>query len=245
MHSPLYIINVFNFSMTSYAIKESSAGIICERSSRSKFIFDAVDHVYISNLNFFGCKHNDYTTRSFSYSTRITLTASNLILLECTFEDHNRTSLITGTHSNIVIAQCTFRDNYNDYYSGPILIFNSFCNVMVVNSTFIDNKGELLRVKVDKNLVVATVTRDSINTLTMTGCEFRNNDNNNENAITDVQNTDISIVDTKFINNSARNILSACKSIISIDKSAFKHNYGSATNLEECTVDIFNSLWCH
>ena len=101
MHSrPIYVRNVINFSMTSYSSKRSSAGIICESSSWTDFIFKAINHVYVSNLNFFGCKHINLANLGLTpYSTLIEVSVSNLILQECTFEDNEGIRVISATHS--------------------------------------------------------------------------------------------------------------------------------------------------
>ena len=248
MHSrDIYVTNVVNFSMTSYSTKgsrSSSASIICAKSSRSDFNFEVVDHVRISNLKFFGCQRNII---GFVYdSTLITVTASNLILLECTFENNEKTDVISASNSNITIAHCTYKGNHGVSRSTSVdiesILFFTHCNVMIVNSTFIDNEGELLYVTIHghgRDNIAALVQRN-LNTLTITGCEFRNND---PEAMIHVQNSNVSINDTKFIGNRARKSLSAFRSLVHIDKSAFKHNDGSAINLKECTVHIFNSVY--
>ena len=57
VQSKLNITNVAEFSMISYSANQLNLGIICESSLLlSFFIFEAVDHVYITNLNFLGAK---------------------------------------------------------------------------------------------------------------------------------------------------------------------------------------------
>ena len=57
VHSELNVTNVSGFSMTSYSAKQSIADITCGSLLLSIFIFEAVDHVYISNLKIFGYKN--------------------------------------------------------------------------------------------------------------------------------------------------------------------------------------------
>ena len=80
------------------------------------------------------------------------------------------------------------------------------------------------------------------NTLMFTGCEFSNNYYNGQGAI-EVQNSDISIIDTRFSNNRAISSLHMSNSVVNIDKSVFKHNYASAITFSECTVNIFDSVY--
>ena len=75
----IHITNVVNFSMisASNSTKDSNAGIICKNSSKTDFIFEAIDVVYINRLNFIGCEHIfdvfDY------YNMLISVAASNLM----------------------------------------------------------------------------------------------------------------------------------------------------------------------
>ena len=78
------VINVENFSMFSYS---TSAGIICDSSltiqfDHTDFIFEAVDCVYLSNLNFFGCRY--VNTANYDEDTvsiiLIKVSISNLVL---------------------------------------------------------------------------------------------------------------------------------------------------------------------
>ena len=239
VHSGLIIKNVATFSMTSYSTKQSSTGIICdENSSRSDFIFETVDHVHISSLNFYGCECNNI---EFALDiASITVIESNLVLLECIFKGYKSTSMITANHSNITIMQCIFRDNLSVlYYSDGILLY-SYSNVMFVNSTFINNEGRIMDVKIRGLDVVPTIARD-LNSLIIIGCEFRNN-YNDLGAIISVENSAVSIMDTKFINNIARSLF-ARRSNVYIDKSDFKYNHGSVINLVTCTVDVFKSVY--
>ena len=250
MHSPIYVKNITNFTMTS---KHSSTGIAWVIFSSDNFIFEAVDHVYLRNLKF-ACDYNILRFFSHPSNTAIIVTASNMILLECTFEDNKRTSVISATHSNITIEQSTFKDNNGDLGSieGGILLFNGYCNVMIVNSTFTDNIDRLLYVTINRHDVAA---RNLIqNNLTIVGCEFRNNGHCNDyimiqislEPIIYVQNSVVSITDTEFIENGeTKSFISAFKSVVNIDASAFKHNHGSAIHLEECIVHIvnYNSLY--
>ena len=234
MHSALIIQTVSTFSMTSYSIKQSNAGTI-HTHENSDFTFEAADLVYISHLKFLGCKLR-------SDSVLITVTESNLKLLECSFEDNNyMRGMISATQSNITLAQSIFRDNSADfriYFS--VLLFR-YCNVMIVNSIFIDNVSTLMEVTVDET--VTTTARDS-SALTLIGCEFRNNYNDLLGAaIINVENSDVSIIKTKSINNTAEYYLFAFKSVINIDRSTFSHNHGSAIYLKKCTADILNSVY--
>ena len=182
------------------------------------FTFEAVDHVYITNLKFSGWLHKShYALPSFVFNVYILVRAntSNLMLLECILENNKGMRLISATHSNITIAQSTIRDNYiGGESSGDMVIFNSYCNVIIINSAFTGNEGTLLICAREYD-VAARVGRDS-NTLTITGCEFRNNTNydNIPGAIIFVQNSDVVIIDTNFIDNRGKNII-ICISIIS------------------------------
>ena len=241
VHSKLTVTKVINFSMTSYSTKWSSTGIICNSYSWSEFTFEAVDHVYVSDLNFFGCERKIFRSRFAivpSDITLITVTVSNLVLLRCTFEYNEGTSMISAEHSNITIAQNTFRNNSVILNSDGILI-SRCCNVMIVNNTFINNEAKLIHVTIYA-LTDGNVARD-FNTIAIIGCEFRNNDGYGAEGIIYVQNSDVSVTDTKFIDNKSEGI-SLFRSVVNIDKSVFNHNQGSAINLDECTVDIFNSV---
>ena len=104
MGSQLIVINVKNFSMISYS---TSAGIICDSSltiqfDRADFIFEAVNHVYLNNINFYGCKHANVVI-----TILIKVSLCNLVLLNCTFE---RTYIISARDSNVTISQTNFRD---------------------------------------------------------------------------------------------------------------------------------------
>jgi predicted outer membrane repeat protein len=236
VQSKLNITNVAEFSMTSasHSAKQSSLHnvIICELSL-SFFIFEAVDHIYIADLNFFGCENTFFLKTDPTESMLIKATVSSLILLGCTFENiQGRVSVIFANYSNITVAQTTFS---NSTAISSILSYD-FCNSKFVNTTFISNRGVLVN-----DSSVAT----SSNTLIFTGCEFRNN-YRDLGAIIIVQNSDISIINTKFTKNRAIAFLpSLCisNSVVSIDRSVFKHNYGSAIAFSECTVYIFDSVY--
>ena len=228
------VTNVANFSMIPYSANQLNTGIICERSSTSDFIFSAVDHIYISNLKFFGCRRRIFGFNS--DNTLITVMESNLILLECTFMDNERTNMITAQHSNITILQSTIKNNQHTLNSQGILFFNGHCNVTIIQSIFIDNEGKILYAK-------SSSQAKDFNTLAVTGCEFRNNYANREYSLR-IMYSEIVITDTKFISNRVtRSPVSAFKSKVKIDKCTFKYNYDSAIDLNQCIVDIFNSVY--
>ena len=59
IHSKLNVTGVVDFSMIS---DQSRAGITCENDSEPGFIFNAVNHVHVSNLKFFECYcHMNYS----------------------------------------------------------------------------------------------------------------------------------------------------------------------------------------
>lgn len=63
-------------------------------------------------------------------------------------------------------------------------------------------------------------------------------------AIIVVHNSKMSITATKFIDNRAdTSSFIAYNSVVSINRSIFKHNYSSAVKLRECTADKFNSVY--
>ena len=229
IHSKLSITDVVNFSMIS---NHSRTGITCENDSRPKFIFEAVNHVYVRNINFLECRGEIYRF----FIKLITVTASSLVLVKCNFEDNARIDVISAAHSNITIAQSIFKNNI-EY---EILTFYH-CNATIVSTTFIDNAGNLLhernptfRLDIDAIMTVST--------LTIMSCEFRNNYLNNSQCILDMPISDISIYDTKFVGNKAC-VLKAFESVINTDNSTFKRNYGLAMHLTYCKVDIHNSVF--
>lgn len=114
-----------------------------------------------------------------------------------------------------------------------------FCDSKIVDSTFIHNKG---RLHVDTFYRTSLAALSKFNILTLTRCEFRNN-YYKQGSIIDVQNSDVSITDTRFINNSVGQSLCMFNSVISIDKSVVKHNYGSVITLSECIASIFSSVY--
>ena len=235
MRSKLNITNVTEFLMTSYSAmaNQSSLHIICETPLLSCFIFEAVDYVYITslNFNFFGCEQKifeiDFTEQE---SILIEAIASSLMLLGCTFENNEGSIImISAGYSNITVTQTTFSNN--TVFS---ILSYYLCNSKFANSTFISNEVTL------HGISVATLS----NTLMFIGCEFRNNNiDNGLGTLVSVRNSDISIVDTRFINNRAKSSLYIFDSIVSIDKSVFQHNYGSAITFRECTVNIFDSVY--
>ena len=85
-------------------------------------------------------------------------------------------------------------------------------------------------------------------TLTITGCEFRNNDQSSKyipfNNIIDVHNSDIlTIYDTNFIGNKATVLLYVIESFVNTHNSTFKYNHGSIMYTTDCKVDIYNSIF--
>ena len=229
VQSTLNIANVAEFSMTSYSTNRSSLHIICEGSLLSFFIFEAVDHIYINDLKFFGCENTIFKISPIK-STIIKMIVSNLILLGCIFENNEGTDriiLISAEYSNITVAQTTFNNN-----SVSSILSYTFCNSKFVNSTFISNTG------VTSTILDGTGIASLSNTLMFTGCEFRNN-YNGLGAIVVVHNFYyVSIIDTRFINNRASPPLHIFNSVVSINRSVFEHNYGSAIALRYCTVNI-------
>ena len=233
VQSKLNIANVAAFSMTSYSAEQSSLRIICKSSLLSFFIFEAVDNIYITNLKFFGCENTIDMTLWATESTLIKATAAHsLILLRCIFENNEGSiTMISAEYSNITVAQTIFSNNI--VFS---ILSYSFWNSELINSTFIGNRGmsptsELI------DIHAASLS----STLMLTGCEFRNN--YGTEAILAVQDSDIiSIFDTRFSNNSANSSLHISNSVVSINKSVFKHSYGSAVTFSECTVSIFDSV---
>ena len=235
-HYKLNVSGVVSFSMIS---NQSRAGITCENDSEPRFIFNAVNHVHVSNLKFFECYCD------VNCSKLIILTASSLVLLKCIFEDNVGTGVINAANSNITIAQNTFKDNVRINYEMLKFIY---CNITIINSTFIQNDGPtLLSVRKfghNDSEVQATARSFTI----ITGCEFRNNHQSVEqyyyaSHIIEVHYADISINDTKFISNKIAKILYAKESVINTDKCTFKYNHGSAMDLNNCKVDVFNSVF--
>lgn len=170
------------------------------------------------------------------------------MLLECTFEDNDSTSVISARDSNITIAQSTFRHNSdvsNSQLIKGILYFNGYSSAMIVNNIFINNEGDLLHATIHGHDASATVARD-LNAVSINRCEFRNNFKYYDGiGAINVQNYEVSITDTKFINNTVITFLSAFQSIINIDKSVFRYNSDpeSLIFVQECTMDIFHSVF--
>jgi predicted outer membrane repeat protein len=208
---------------------------MCE-TLMSFFMFEAVDHIYITNLKFFGCENTIFELGFIEFdSILIETIVSSLILLGCTFENNEGSIIvISAEYSNITVAQTTFSNNT----VSSTLSYN-FCNLKFVNSTFISNRGKLITSTMFHGISVAT----SSNTLMFTGCEFSYNNGLGSGVIVVVRNSDVSIKDTRFTNNSASPSLRIFNSDISIDRSVFKHNYGSAIAFRECTVYIFDSVY--
>ena len=254
IHLKLNVSGVTSFSMIS---NQSRAGIVCENDSEPGFTFNAVNHVHISNLKFLECYYH-YT---FDDGNKlITLTASSLVVVKCIFENNVGTGFITAINSNITIAQSTFQDNNDSENIGSNneIIELIYCNTTVISSIFINNDGPKV-LYVRNNEIGYDSKKGSIitmsNTLTVTGCEFRNNsyyDYYNlyeppSNGIITVHNSDIhvpvlSIYDTEFINNEADSILYANESVLSTDNCIFKYNRGITMDLDKCKADIFNSV---
>ena len=126
MHSELNITNVSKFSMTLYPTERSHAGIIIYVCENSGFIFESASLVYMSNLKFFGCK---YKSTNKSDSVLITITESNLILLECSFEDNSYIrGLISAKQSDITIPKVFLGTTVS---SGYITLYFSLVAVML------------------------------------------------------------------------------------------------------------------
>jgi predicted outer membrane repeat protein len=195
-------------------------------------MFEAVDHIYIADLKIFGCENTIFEISPWAIkSTLIEATLSSLILLGCIFEiNEGSITVISAKYSNITVAHTAFSNN--TVFS--ILSYN-FCNIRFVDSTFISNGATFTLLHGSS---IATLS----NTLMLIGCEFRNN--NGLESMIIVQDHNIHISDTRFTNNrAALDSLRIFKSFVSIDRSVFKHNYGSAITLSECTVNIFDSVY--
>ena len=240
--SKLNVTGVVNFSMIS---DQSRAGITCENNSNVEFIFNAANHVHLSNLKFYECHCDVYSFYYACYGVNlITLTASSLVLVKCIFEDNVGTSLINAVYSNITIAQSTFKDNDPVRINFEILTF-IYCNTTIVNSTFVNNAGTVLSIR-NFGFISKTTIIVLTHTLTITSCEFRNNHNSSlyHSILIDVYNSDIiSIYDTKFVGNKAVTILYARGSVVITVNSTFKYNHGSAMDMTDCKIDIFNSVF--
>ena len=245
IRSQLNVTGVVNFSMIS---DQSRAGITCENDSKSEFVFNGVNHVYVSNLKFYECYCDSYDVFIDPYAcygiNLITLTASSLVLVKCTFEDNVGTDAIEAAYSNITIVQSTF-NNYVGINSEMLKFL--FCNTTIVSSTFIDNGGTLLLLNFVRNTLNDYKMMQLPNTLTITGCEFRNNHQSSEFLfipIIDVYNSDISSIhDTNFIDNKAYIVLRAEESVVTTHNCTFKYNHGLAMVMTYCKVDIFNSVF--
>ena len=240
IHSKLNVSGVVNFSMTSVA-SQSRAGIICKNFTKPGFIFNATNHVHVSSLKFFEC-YCDTNCNSFDQGIKLfTLTASSLVLEKCIFQNNVGTGVITATNSNITIAQSTFKDNVRIKYE--ILKFIS-CNATVTSSTFIGNDGRLL-LKFVRSYEIIMSTIPVASTLTITGSEFRNNNQSTgDGVIIVVSGSDAFLIyGTNFFSNKAAKILYTKKSIVNTDNCTFQYNQGSAMFIDNCKVDIFNSVF--
>ena len=137
---------------------------------------------------------------------------------------------------------------------------------MIVNSTLTDNIG-LLLLHTHTHNIRDNKFQSDLNTLLITGCEFRNNSAEHRYyamhvygstvsiadtkftanlaiTFTRMWNSSGSIIDSKFINNcEVETLLGMLGSVTKIDTSVFEHNEGSAISLQECTIDIFNSVF--
>ena len=234
VQSTLNITNITEFSMTSYSANKSSLHIICETSLQSLiiFTFEAVDHIYIINLKFYGCEQKIFIEQD---SVLIETIASSLILLGCIFENNEGSiTVISAEYSNITVAQTTFSNNTVSLILSFVFSISKF-----VNSIFISNRAMLVH---GISTIASVATLSKFNTLMFTGCEFRNNYYNGQGAI-EVQNSDISIIDTRFTNNRGISSLRIFSSVVNINKSIFEHNYGSTIALRNCTVNILDSVY--
>ena len=178
----------------------------------------------------------------------MTLIASSLVLVKCIFEDNVGTGMINAENSNITIAQSTFKDNYVGSNINFEMFTIIYCNITIVRSTFIDNDGRLLSVRNYKDVNVVTSVIPLVSTLTITGCELRNNyqstGDNIFSRMIDVRNSDILLIfDTKFISNNITKTLYVEESVINTDNCTFKYNHSLAMLLKNCTVSIFNSVF--
>ena len=242
MHSQLNVTGIVNFSMISD--QSSALGITCENSSKpTGFIFFSVYRIYVSNFKFHRCYRSSFYISNANIF--ITLTASNLALVKCIFEDI-KMYVIKATRSNITIVKNTIKESDRSIGSMPMLSL-SYCNVTIVSSTFVDNKGVLLELYTAGNL-------------TIIGCEFQNNvfselqdfRYNPQGIINTMPNfwhnshdqLMLLIYDTKFIGNKADIILGTQKSIVDAHNCTFKFNHGFVMNMQDhCKVNIFNSVF--
>jgi hypothetical protein len=121
----------------------------------------------------------------------MTLIASSLVMENCLFEDNVGTGFINATNGNITIAQGVFKDNDCIGSSNNPEMLSCFnCNITIISSTFIDNEGKLLFVRKLNYDVSEMIPLTS--TVTIIGCEFRNN-HYNLSFLIDVHNSDIDL----------------------------------------------------
>jgi predicted outer membrane repeat protein len=213
------------------------AGITCENDSEPRFIFNTVRHVHVRNLKFFECIGDKQS----SLMARL----SSLALVNCVFENNGRISnyMIKAANSNITIAQSTFKDNVIRYE----MITFIYCNVTIVNSTFINNDCDSLLTVSNLSLVYQYHELGSIaaiaSTSTITGCEFRNN-HQQFGGMIHVYNSDaLLIYDTKFVSNGVEYVLQVTNTVTITENSTFVYNRGSAMHLTLCEVNIINSVF--
>ena len=107
MHSltGLIINDVVSFSMIAYSTNQSSASIFCETSLLHNLVFEDVAHIYVMNLDFFGCERDIINIKYIPDITLIRVSGSTLILLKCIFEEYKTISVISTAHSNITIVK--------------------------------------------------------------------------------------------------------------------------------------------
>ena len=232
----------------------------------------AIDYVHISYLKFFGCKPVTGIFQRFSALIRVVRSNLILLGCVFEDHNDITSLISVTDYSNITIAQCTFRNNHVDNSSQEAILFSYCnVNVMIVNSTFIYNEGWLVVVETAiarQNTLTITgsefknnsyfpeawytnnvtlIHAEKCNT-TITDTIFINNGatvrHHRYKAILHVNRSDVLITDTKFIQTDRASyyFLFALRSVLSIYKSAFKHNHGSAIYLKECTVDILDSV---
>ena len=216
IRSKLNVTDVVNFSMIS---DQSRADITCENDSKAEFIFNGVNHVHVNNLKFYEChcdNYDDYDYLSYDINM-ITLTASSLVLVKCTFEDNVGLAMINAENSNITIEHSIVKNN-------QILLRRSYThiievdisNLLIYDTIFIGNKANIiLHIK---ESVVSTVNST-----------FKHN----HGSVMDMTNCKMDIHNSVF-NDNGYGVLNLRYSKIQIYGSEFKGNVGITGGAINC-----------
>ena len=170
LDSELLITNIlsisFNCTCTNPSGSRAKVSVTCAPSTR--LVFNAVDSVSISGLEFIGCGGNKASSVGLitieysrfqgvqNSSTALELDGSNAIVVRCLFDLNEVGSLKTTLYwSRMIVLQ-----NQTEKAGGALIVTNS-SNVVIVDSTFEGNGAEVGGVifgEVDSNITIINST---------------------------------------------------------------------------------------